>query len=274
MWTSRTRKQYARDQLTYASNLTAEEWAILEPLLPVPAATGRPWQWPLKLIVEAIFYVLRTGCQWRYLPSDFPPWPTVYYWFRRPSADGTWKRVNHTLVMAARQCGGRDASPTAAIIDSQSMKATEAAGPRGYDAGKKIKGCKRHILTDTEGHLLSAVVHEACIQDRDGAVLLFSQLFGLFPFISRIFADGGYAGEKLKQALRSFGNWCIEIVKRSDQAKGFVLLPRRWVVERTFAWFGRNRRLSRQFEASPETAVAYLYAASVMLLARRLARSS
>ena len=135
-------------------------------------------------------------------------------------------------------------------------------------------GCKRHILTDTEGHLLSAVVHEACILDRDGAVLLFSQLFGLFPFISRIFADGGYAGEKLKQALRSFGNWCIEIVKRSDQAKGFVLLPRRWVVERTFAWFGRNRRLSRQFEASPETAVAYLYAASVMLLARRLARSS
>ena len=165
-------------------------------------------------------------------------------------------------------------SPTAAIIDSQSVKATEAAGPRGYDAGKKIMGCKRHILTDTEGHLLSAVVHEACIQDRDGAVLLFSQLFGLFPFISRIFADGGYAGEKLKQALRSFGNWCIEIVKRSDQAKGFVLLPRRFVVERTFAWFGRNRRLSRQFEASPETAVAYLYAASVMLLARRLARSS
>lgn len=201
--------------------MTAEEWAILEPLLPVPAATGRPWQWPLKLIVEAIFYVLRTGCQWRYLPSDFPPWPTVYYWFRRLSADGTWERVNHTLVMAARQRGGRDASPTAAIIDSQSVKATEAAGPRGYDAGKKIMGCKRHILTDTEGHLLSAVVHEACIQDRDGAVLLFSQLFGLFPFISRIFADGGYAGEKLKQALRSFGNWCIEIVKRSDQAKGF-----------------------------------------------------
>jgi putative transposase len=172
--------------------------------------------------------------------------------------------------MAARQCGGRDASPTAAIIDSQSVKATEAAGPRGYDAGKKIKGCKRHILTDTEGHLLSAVVHEACIQDRDGAVLLFSQLLGLFPFISRIFADGGHAGEKLKQALRSFGNWCIEVVKRSDEAKGFVLLPRRWVVERTFAWFGRNRRLSRQFEASPETAVAYLYAASVMLLARVL----
>jgi putative transposase len=143
------------------------------------------------------------------------------------SADGTWKRVNHTLVMAARQCGGRDASPTAAIIDSQSVKATEAAGPRGYDAGKKIKGCKRHILTDTEGHLLSAVVHEACIHDRDGAVLLLSQLLGLFPFISR-----------------------------------------------TFAWFGRNRRLSRQFEASLETAIAYLYAASVMLLARRLARSS
>ena len=151
MWTSRTRKQFARDQLTYASNLTAEGWAILEPLLPVPAATGRPWQWPLKLIVEAIFYVLRTGCQWRYLPSDFPPWPTVYYWFRRLSADGTWKRVNHTLVMAARQRGGRDASPTAAIIDSQSVKATEAAGPRRYDAGKKIMGCKRHILTDIGG---------------------------------------------------------------------------------------------------------------------------
>lgn len=273
MWTSRTRAEYARNDFIYSSSLTRQEWAVLRPLLPAPAKTGRPWQWPLKLIIDAIFYVLRSGCQWRMLPSDFPPWRTVYSWFTRLRDAGTWQRINYALVLIAREHNGREASPSAAVIDSQSVKATETPGPRGYDAGKRINGCKRHILTDTDGHLLSAIVHAGNVQDRDGAVLLLGQLFGLFPFIARIFADGGYAGDKLKNALKTFGSWCLEIVKRSDP-HCFVVLKKRWVVERTFAWLGRNRRLSRQFEASLETAAAYLYAASVMLLARRLARSS
>ena len=166
MWTSRTRANYARDNLTYASNLSCEEWQIIEPLLTRPARTGRPWEWPMKSIIEAIFYVLRSGCQWRMLPSDFPPWQTVYGWFRRLQTTGVWEAINHALVMASRERGNREASPTAGVIDSQSVKATETPGAHGYDGGKKIYGCKRHILTDTEGHLLSAIVHDARIQDR------------------------------------------------------------------------------------------------------------
>ncbi len=272
MWSSRTRKKYERKQLGYASDLTRREWVIIEPYLPPPAKTGRPRDWTLRRIVEAIFYLLRTGCQWRMLPQDFPPWETVYGWFARLRDDGAWEKINHALVQQARERVGREASPTAGVVDSQSVKATETPGPRGYDAGKKINGCKRHILTDTEGHLLSAIVHPADIQDRDGAVLLFAQLFGLFPVLVHIFVDGGYAGEKLRNALALLGAWTLEVVKRSDQAQGFVLLPRRWVVERTFAWLGRNRRLSKNFEGLPMTSAAYVYTASILLLTRRLAR--
>ncbi len=159
MWTSRTRAKYARTDLAYASSLRIEEWRLIEPLVPPPAVTGRPRLWPVKLVFDAIFYIMRSGCQWRLLPSDFPPWQTVYGWFVRLRESGIWERMNHAPVMTARERCGREASPTAGVIDSQSVKATEATGPRGYDADKKIKGSKRHILTDTEGHLLSVVVH-------------------------------------------------------------------------------------------------------------------
>ena len=175
--------------------------------------------------------------------------------------------------MAVRESDGREASPSAGVIDSQSVKTTESGGVRGYDAGKKIKGRKRHILTDTCGYLVHAVVHGADIQDRDGAPLFMAGIIGRFPWLRHVFADGGYAGEKLRAALDKIGKWTLEIIKRSDAAKGFKLLPRRWVVERTFAWLNRNRRLAKDFENSIESATAWLFMASVQLITRKLARS-
>ena len=159
------------------------------------------------------------------------------------------------------------------MIDSQSVKTVEAGGPRGYDAGKKIKGRKRHIVTDTEGHLVGLVVHPADIQDRDGAVAVLASIRGLCPWLRHVFADGGYAGDKLRDALARIGEWTLQIVKRSDKAKGFVLLPRRWVVERTFAWLGRCRRLAKDFEATIASATAWVFVAHIRLLTRRLARA-
>jgi transposase len=223
----------------------------------------------MREMMNAIFFVLRGGCPWRMLPEHFPPHQTVYRWFTRFRDDRTWARLNHLLVMQDRERVGRAASPSAAVIDSQSVKTTEAGGPRGYDAGKKINGRKRHAMVDTDGRGLKLQVHPASVQDRDGAIPLLQASRALYPFIERAFADSAYAAERVTNATRII----VEIVRKQAGQIGFAVHPRRWVVERFFAWLGRNRRLAKDFEAIIASATAFLYAASVMLLTRRLARS-
>lgn len=271
MWTEITRAQYRRDELRYASDLRAAEWAQIAALLPAPRRLGRPRRWDLQVVVEAIFYLLWTGCPWRALPKDFPPYSTVQGYFYRWRDEGLWEQVSRVLAVRARRRMGRRPAPTAGIIDSQSVPTTESGGPRGIDAGKRIKGRKRHIVTDTQGFLLAAQVHPANIQDPHGAVPLLRALRRGFPELAHIFADRVYRGEQLRSAIADCGTWTIQIVERPPGVKGFQLLPRRWVVERTFAWLGRNRRLAKDFEATIPSATAWLFLANLRLLTRRLA---
>ena len=272
-WSEITRPQHRRTALRYASDLTDAEWTLIAPLMPDPSRLGRPRKTALRQIVDALLYIASTGCQWRQLPKDLPPYSTVQGYFYRWVEDGTLLRINYVLVMAAREAAGREPSPSAGVIDSQSVKTTEGGGPRGYDAGKKIKGRKRHIVTDTLGHLVGLLVHPADIQDRDGAAKVLATIRSLYPWLRHIFADGGYAGDKLRGELAGMGRWTVEIIKRSDTAQGFEVLPRRWVVERTLAWLNRCRRLAKDFEATVSSATAGVRMANIRLLTRRLARS-
>jgi transposase len=270
MWTPTTRQQHSRPVTRYQTDLTDAEWRVIAPHLPKPCATGRPREWPMREIINGIFYVMRSGCPWRLLPSDFPPWSTLYRWFAQFRDDSRFEKINHALIMTDRERIGRAASPSAAIIDSQSVKTTEAGGPRGYDAGKKINGRKRRALVDTDGRGLVLEPHPASIQDRDGGGPLLRASRRIFPFIRRVFADSGYASEKVAKATLI----AVEIVRKNPDQVGFAVNPRRWVVERFFAWIGRNRRLAKDFEATIDSARAFLYAASVMLLVRRIARAA
>ena len=269
MWTAITRAEHRREGLRFPSDLTDAEWAVVDPLLPAPSPVGRTPNWPPRALLDAIFHILRGGIPWRYLPPCFPPHQTVHGWFAKWRDGGVWESICHRLVMTDRERAGREASPTAAVIDSQSAKTSEAGGPRGYDAGKRVMGRKRHAMVDTDGRPLVLQCHPASVQDRDGAVPLLRASRSRWPFVALAFADAAYAAHRVAEATRI----AIEIVRKPKDQKGFAVHPRRWVIERTFAWLGRNRRLARDFEASIASATASLHAASAMLLIRRLARS-
>ena len=272
-WTETTRQQYRRDHLVYASDTTEAEWLLLSFFLPAPCRVGRPRKVELRAVLNAILYVLATGCQWRALPKDFPPRSTVQYYFYLWRDQCLWRRINLALVRRARTAMGRNGVPSAGVIDSQSAKTTESGGSRGFDSAKRIRGRKRHMVTDTQGFPLAVLVHAANVQDNHGAVPLLARLRKTFPKLRHIFADRVYRGDQLRNAIAAFGRWTIEIVTRSERIGTFKPEPKRWVIERTFAWFGRNRRLAKDFEQTIASAEAWFLIASVRVLSRRLARA-
>jgi transposase len=275
MWTRENRARYDRSKLRYESDLTDAEWDLVAPLIPPAKHGGTKRTVDMREIVNGIMYILSTGCQWRAIPKDLPPRSTLFGYLDRWDWDGTLERIHYTLYVLCREQAAREASPTVAIIDSQSVKSAEKGGGSidrpGYDAGKKIKGKKRHLLVDTEGLVLQVIVHAANLQDRDGGNLLLAALFGLFPFLRKLYADAGYQGPKFQKAVkRALRRVKLEIVRRSDAAKGFVVLPKRWIVERTIGWLNRCRRLAKDWENLNRKALAFVRLASIRLMVRRL----
>jgi putative transposase len=269
----------------YSTDLSDQEWQILEPLVPRAKPGGRPRVHRTRELLDAIFYVVRGGCAWRLLPHDFPPWQTAYHYFRLWRLDGTWETLHTALRETLRLRAGRDKAPSAAIIDSQSARTTEKGGLRGYDGAKKINGRKRHLLVDTTGLVMNAKVHPANLADRDGARMLLDGARDSFPSLRHLWADAGYRGKTLREWITERLGLSLEIVQRRPRwvwvpndvepdplPAGFEVIRRRWVVERTFAWILRNRRMSRDYEFLPETGEALIYVTMIRLMLKRLAK--
>lgn len=271
--TKRRRKPRSGATKRYPTDLTDAQWSLLEPLLPPPAPGGRPEKHPRREIVNAILYLDRAGCAWRLLlPRCFPPWETVYWHWARWKNDGTVDRVHDRLRDQVRDAEGRDPMPSAGIVDSQSLRGADTVGAvhRGYDAGKRVNGTKRHIVTDTLGLLLVVMVTAASVQDRDGGRRVLDRLRFTMPSVALFFADGGYAGRLLDWARRVL-RVEVEIVRKPEDQVGFAVLPRRWVVERTLSWLVRCRRLVRDYERLPDSHETMVKWAMIGLMTRRLA---
>ena len=275
MWTHENRPKYNRDHLRYPSDLTDDEWALVKPFIPPPKPGGGKRRTDMRAVMNGVMYILSTGCQWRYLPKDFPPYSTVHHYFIWWQCDGVLDRIHHALYVACREEAEREGSPTAAIIDSQSVKSAEKGGPASIRMAmmraRRSRARSAIYWVDTLGLLLPVIVHSAGIQDRDGGILLLATMKGLFPFLEKLFADSAYQGPIFANGLaKILPRLETEIVKRSAHAKGFVKLPKRWIVERTIAWLNRCRRLAKDWENLNRSALAFLKLASIRLMLRKL----
>lgn len=271
-WSETDRAKYDVVRERYSTDMSDAEFELIAPLFPAPKKRGRK-PTPVRVLLNAVFYMVRVGCPWRLLPMDFPPFTTGQNRFYEWRDSGLWAQIISVLVMAAREAEGREAAPTAVVVDSQSVKTPEAVGVRGFDAGKKIKGRKRHLAVDTLGLPIESQITAASVQDRDALAPMLAAVHRNSPWVAMSFVDGGYQDDDAQRAAFEASRISLTVVKRTDkQATGFIVLPKRWVVERTLGWLNRARRLSKDFEATIESSLAWLQLALAFLLMRRISR--